>query len=543
MSSQNNQPLPTDNQTSDQAGQKSKADLRRERRAKQEEQRAKKAGPTIAGAPKPSAGAAAAAATQAKTTAQPKPATQKTDNNQKENKPQQQAGEKKLTSILKNDEYQVISDGKSKQAASDLDGKSKDLVFETAPVRIKLNKKKDESPDNSNQSNKLRLFHHFEEYKRDYSITERLAFDNSNIHPEFIKLGLQSAHDKISCSNARCIGFLNALKQFLLDLKFPSNSSKTLSEYIESKLKTNINFLTQCRPLSVSMGNAIKEMKQTILHLPNNISESEAKDLLIDEIEKFIEEKILLAADSINKYILVGDTENSVTSYARSKISDNDTILIYGYSSLVTRILIEANQKFSNIKVIIVDSRPKYRGKHTLEKLLKHGIDCSYVLINGISFIMNRVNKVILGAHALLANGYVMAQIGSSQIALVAKSFNVPVVVCCETYKFCDKVQTDALVKNELGNPFDLLKNDNKALQNEKPYLARDEIASELNENITLLNLTYDVCPPDLISCVVTDMGMLPCTSVPVVLRLKNRDLHKFTNKSGDNQNDNKDEN
>lgn len=44
------------------------------------------------------------------------------------------------------------------------------------------------------------------------------------------------------------------------------------------------------------------------------------------------------------------------------------------------------------------------------------------------------------------------------------------------------------------------------------------------SQNITLLNLTYDVTPPDLISCVVTDMGMLPCTSVPVVLRLKNRD-------------------
>ena len=75
-------------------------------------------------------------------------------------------------------------------------------------------------------------------------------------------------------------------------------------------------------------------------------------------------------------------------------------------------------------------------------------------------------------------------------------------------------------------------------MKNEKPYLARDEIASELHDNITLLNLTYDVCPPDLISCVVTDMGMLPCTSVPVVLRLKNRDLTKL-GKGSDNQGDN----
>lgn len=58
---------------------------------------------------------------------------------------------------------------------------------------------------------------------------------------------------------------------------------------------------------------------------------------------------------------------------------------------------------------------------------------------------------MILGAHSLMANGYVMSRVGTSLIALVAKSYNVPVLVCCETYKFCDKVQTDAFVINELG--------------------------------------------------------------------------------------------
>ncbi len=75
-------------------------------------------------------------------------------------------------------------------------------------------------------------------------------------------------------------------------------------------------------------------------------------------------------------------------------------------------------------------------------------------------------------------------------------------------------MQTDALVNNELGNPFDLI-------SPESP-LSHSELTAQ--ENLTLLNLTYDVTPPDLISCVVTDMGMLPCTSVPVVLRVKNRD-------------------
>ena len=140
---------------------------------------------------------------------------------------------------------------------------------------------------------------------------------------------------------------------------------------------------------------------------------------------------------------------------------------------------------------------------------------------------MNRVTKVILGAHALLANGYVMSAIGSSQIALVAKSFNVPVVVCCETYKFCEKVQTDALVNNELGNPMDLLTYSSRNI-NQKSPLAHWTQDNKETENINILNLVYDVTPPDLISCVVTDIGMLPCTSVPVVLRLKQNQLLSY---------------
>lgn len=41
-------------------------------------------------------------------------------------------------------------------------------------------------------------------------------------------------------------------------------------------------------------------------------------------------------------------------------------------------------------------------------------------------------------------------------------------------------------------------------------------------KNLTILNLVYDVFPPELVSMVVTELGMIPCTSVPVVLRVRN---------------------
>lgn len=36
-------------------------------------------------------------------------------------------------------------------------------------------------------------------------------------------------------------------------------------------------------------------------------------------------------------------------------------------------------------------------------------------------------------------------------VAMMAKTNSVPVVVCCETYKFSDGVMVDGFSKNELG--------------------------------------------------------------------------------------------
>lgn len=136
---------------------------------------------------------------------------------------------------------------------------------------------------------------------------------------------------------------------------------------------------------------------------------------------------------------------------------------------------------------------------------------------------------MFLGAHAFLANGYVMSRVGTSLIALVAKTFNVPVLVCCETYKFSDRVQTDSFVFNELGkhgqeliaasvyictsclgDPSDLVPVSKKNVLSEWQSI----------KSLNLLNLLYDVTSPSLIAMVVTELGKIPCTSVPVVLRM-----------------------
>lgn len=123
------------------------------------------------------------------------------------------------------------------------------------------------------------------------------------------------------------------------------------------------------------------------------------------------------------------------------------------------------------------------------------------------------MTKVLLGADTLLANGYVASKIGSSQIALIASGFNVPVLVCCETYKFSDKVLTDPFIDNELGSTDQFLLN----LSEQRQTLLRND----LPPRVSLVDLTFDITPPEFVTCVVTERGCLPCTSVPVVVRVR----------------------
>ncbi|NXO19247.1 EI2BD factor, partial [Oriolus oriolus] len=505
-------------------GGKSKAELRAERRAKQEAERAQKQ-------------ARKAELSQAATMAKPR---------QSPTEPQ--------SMVKRLPEHVQVDDPAAQRKLA------KKLERQQVPLR-------------QDYGTKVNLFSHLHQYSRKKPLTQQMSIPSTVIHPAVVRLGLQYSQGIINGSNARCIALLEVFKQLIRDYSTPPNEE--LSRDLVAKLKPHISFLNQCRPLSASMGNAIKFLKKEISCLPDTLREEEAKEKLQDMIDKYLREKIVLAAEAISRS-------------AFEKINDHDVILVYGCSSLVNRTLCDAHAKKGRaFRVIVVDSRPRLEGRETLRRLVRKGIHCTYVMINAISYVLPEVSKVLLGAHALLANGSVMSRVGTSQIALVSKAYNVPVLVCCETYKFCERVQTDSFVSNELGTasvPFlpltwDLLSHSllwaltgSSALPSLFPgrgpplagrgtwwcmllqgqdgevlslplilmasLLSADDPDDLIvlrngqaqlggwaeNKSLRLLNLVYDVTPPELVDLVITDLGMIPCTSVPVVLRVKNVD-------------------
>lgn len=130
--------------------------------------------------------------------------------------------------------------------------------------------------------------------------------------------------------------------------------------------------------------------------------------------------------------------------------------------------------------------------------------------------MMKEVSKVFVGAYAMMANGNLLSRSGTALVAMMASSYQVPFIVCCETCKFTDRVQLESISFNELGNPEEIL------AENTEADGTPNNLLKEWKDipNLKLLNLMYDLTPSQFITAVVTEVGMTPPTSVPVVLRI-----------------------
>ena len=400
------------------------------------------------------------------------------------------------------------------------------------------------------------------------SSLKELLLNKDYIHPAIALLTTNIAHYKIVGSIPRCIAMLEAFQIVINDYQTPTGT--TLSRNLTNYLSHQIDILKKARPLSVTMGNAIRWLKQEISHIDPSTSDRVAKRDLCEKIAQFAKEKIELA-------------DQLIIENASQHIEESTTIVVYGSSKVITDIIIHnaVNLKKKNIKVIVVDSRPLFEGRNMANTLRRQGVNVVYALITSLDVVFNmNVDYVFLGAHSILSNGFLYSRVGTAMIAMSAKRRNIPVLVCCESLKFSQRVQLDSVTYNELADPNDLIpidyknpverfanegtllknfikerkeyrqkqeeinnktkgkvanrnnsnhnnnKNDNKKSDNGKDSDINDE-SQNVNvlddwqnlKSLNIVNILYDLTPPEYIKKVITEFGSLPPSSVPVILR------------------------
>ncbi|TBU32032.1 eukaryotic translation initiation factor 2B delta subunit [Dichomitus squalens] len=343
-----------------------------------------------------------------------------------------------------------------------------------------------------NQARGLLIFSHF-------GLPKPVSAAKGDIHPAIARLALQFSTFKITGANARCIATLTAFKTVIQDYVTPQNN--TLSRHLMTYLSPQISHLVAARPMSITMGNAIRQLKLDISGSDIDLPEQDAKDVLFRKIDTYIRERIIIA-------------DQVIQETAGNKIKDGDIVLTYARSSVVEKVLLEAHASGREFSVIVVDSRPMLEGKRLLAVLSEAGIQCTYLLLPALGSVISEVSVVLVGAHSIHTNGAVYSRAGTALVAMMAKRHSVPVVVCCETYKFSENIQLDSFTKNELAPLGDLF----SSFPNNKP---REYLTLENQPHLEILNPLYDLTPPSCITAVVTEVGVIPpnaISSIPVAL-------------------------
>lgn len=296
------------------------------------------------------------------------------------------------------------------------------------------------------------------------------------VHPAVLHLALQMQNCRIIGSTLRCRSMMEAFVQVIRDYQTPANS--TLSRSLAVHLSHQIEVLKSGRGLSVSMGNAIRWLKQETSELPLDVSDEDAKKHLINVISVFIRDRLDLA-----DRIIVDNASDHIGP-------DSDVILTYSHSQVVVNTLLNAHkEQKKKFRVIVVDSPPLFEGKKTAAALAAAGIPTTYILMSALPYVIKGVTTLMVGAHAMVSNGNLHSRVGTSMVAVMAAARSIPVLVLCETIKFSDRVQLDAFAVNE----FMPLEGSNSVF--------------------------FDLTDQKSISKVITEVGALPASSVPVILR------------------------
>lgn len=118
------------------------------------------------------------------------------------------------------------------------------------------------------------------------------------------------------------------------------------------------------------------------------------------------------------------------------------------------------------------------------------GISTFLVPDSSVYAIMSRVNKVILGAHAILANGGMFAITGSLMVATAAREHSTPVVVCAGQFKL---------------TPLWNLYYQHGALDFADPSSVLGFEEGSLVEKVEVFNPYYDYVNPELLDIYITN--------------------------------------
>jgi methylthioribose-1-phosphate isomerase len=292
-----------------------------------------------------------------------------------------------------------------------------------------------------------------------------------------------NAIKKLVVRGAPAIGISAALGLALAAIHSKAENLNQLLADLDTAAKT----LQSTRPTAVNLFWAIKRVMQKATEKK---SIGDVKKTILDEALKMLKEDI-----EINKRI----------GRNGAKLFENGDVIMthcnagslataaYGTALGVIR---AAREDGKHVTVIATETRPVMQGSRLTTFELQHdGIDVSLIPDTAVGFMMSRgvIRRVIVGADRILRTGHVFNKIGTYQVAVMAKTHKIPFYVAAPFSTFDFESNLKDIIIEERS-------------KEEVTMMGKQRIAPE---GVRVFNPAFDVTPPELITGIITERGIL----------------------------------
>ena len=248
--------------------------------------------------------------------------------------------------------------------------------------------------------------------------------------------------------------------------------------------------LAQARPTAVNLAWAVARMR-SVMAAAAPVSAKALYSLWLDEALRMQAEDIA--------------ANQAMGHFGAELLDDGDTVLThcnagalatagYGTALGVIRAAVEAGKK---IKVIADETRPVLQGSRlTAYELARDGIPVKVACDSAAGLLMQRgmVNKIIVGADRIAANGDTVNKIGTYSVAVLAKEHGIPFFVAAPVSTIDPAMPDGAAIPIE---------------ERASEEVAVCGGARIMPHSVEAYNFAFDLTPARLVSAIITERGVL----------------------------------
>ncbi len=257
-----------------------------------------------------------------------------------------------------------------------------------------------------------------------------------------------------------------------------------------SKLIEKAEYLKSSRPTAVNLMWAVDTQLKLALN-NSNLSVEELVGLLVDNAIKMENEDV-----EINKKM--GDFGAELVPKGATILThcNAGALATVGYGTALG-VIRSAYAKDNTVKVFADETRPRQQGARlTTWELTMDGIPTTLITDGMCSYFMSKgmIDMVVVGADRIAANGDTANKIGTYTVAIAAKYHNVPFYIAAPLSTI------DISISSGKEIPIEERSHD------EVTHINGDWVCAE---GVNIINPGFDVTPNELISGIITEVGVL----------------------------------